>query len=281
MKPFFSIIIPTLNEEKFVCKLLSDLVKQTFPSFEVIIADAQSEDETIAVIKKYEAKLPIRKVFQIPGRNVSRQRNMGARYAQGKYCVFLDADSRIAASFLKKLHTYIQKHTGLLFLPAFCVPKHDPQLSMLVEFTNALVGLSNKIGKPFSTGGSMIVEKNLFFHIGGFPEDVTLSEDHLLVRNAFKHGVHAKLLSSIKVECSLRRFQREGKIEVLYKYIKGTLYFLAKGKVDTQIIKYEMGGHLYNQKSKKVFYDFLRINPQFLLKQFNKTVHSFIRRLDE
>ena len=281
MKPFFSIIIPTLNEEKFVGKLLTDLTKQTHKDFEIILVDAESEDTTIQVVQKFKSFLPLNKIMQISGRNVSRQRNLGAKNAQGAFLVFLDADSRIVASFLSKLFIYIKVHKGLLFLPGFCVSKQDPQLSMLVEFTNALVGLSNKIGKPFSTGGSMIVEKNFFSLIEGFPEDESLSEDHRLVRNAYKHGVNAKLLSSIKVQCSLRRFQREGKLELLYKYIKGTLYFLAKGKVDKKIIKYEMGGHLYNKQSRRVFYSFLRIKPHLLIKKFNKTIYSLIRKFDE
>jgi glycosyltransferase involved in cell wall biosynthesis len=280
MKPFFSIIIPTLNEEKFVGKLLTDLTKQSYKDFEILLVDAKSEDNTIREVKKYKKSLPIRKIIQIGGRNVSRQRNTGAKSAHGSYLVFLDADSRVKNNFLQKLKAYITIHRGLLFIPAFSVSKKDPQLSMVVDFTNALIGLSNKIGKPFSTGGSMILEKNFFFLIGGFPEDVPLSEDHLLVRNAYMFGVNAKFLSTISVKFSLRRFKREGKLEMLYKYVKSTLYFLAKGKVDKQIITYEMGGHLYNKSSKKVFQDLIQISPQQLLKNFNTYIRSFIRGLD-
>jgi len=279
MKPFFTIIIPTLNEEKFVGKLLTDLSKQKYTDFEVIVADALSEDKTIEEVKKYNSLLTISKIIRVKGRNVSKQRNKAAHYARGSFLVFLDADARVRSNFLQKLFSYIKLNKGLLFIPAFSVSKRDPQLSIVVDFANALIGLSNKIGKPFSTGGSMILEKNFFFTIGGFPEDVPLSEDHLLVRNAYKYGVSAKFLSNIKVTFSLRRFKREGKLELLYRYIKSTIYFLAKGKVDKQIITYEMGGHLYNKKSKKVFKDLIKINPQRLLKGFNRNIRSFIRGL--
>ena len=280
MKPFFTIIIPTLNEEKFVGKLLTDLVKQTYKDFEIILIDAQSEDGTILVVKKYTSLLPIKKIIQIRGRNVSKQRNKGAKIARGSYLVFLDADARIRKNFLKKLHSYITIHKGLLFLPGLSSTKQDPQMNVAIDFSNAFVALSNKIGRPFSTGGSMIVEKNFFYLIGGFPEDVTMSEDHLLVHNAYKYGVNARFLSKIKVNFSLRRFKREGKLELLYKYIKSTVYFLAKGKVDKKVIEYEMGGHLYNKTSKKMFGDLIRINPKKLLFKFNKTVKSLLRELE-
>lgn len=282
MKPFFSIIIPTLNEEKFVGKLLGDLTKQKYKDFEVLVVDSLSEDKTIDEVKKYNRIIPIAHIVQIKHRNVSKQRNKGAELAKGAFLVFLDADARIGGTFLTKLYSYISIHKGLLFLPAFSSTKQDPQIAMAMDISNAFISLSNKIGKPFSTGGSMILERNFFFTIGGFPEDVPLSEDHLLVLNAYKYGVSAKFLNpSIKVKFSLRRFNREGKLELLYKYIKSTLYYLAKGKVDKKIIEYEMGGHLYNKKSKKTLQEFLRIKPQLLLKRFNTSVKSFLQELDK
>lgn len=280
MKPYYSIIIPTLNEENFVGKLLSDLVKQTYNDFEIILVDAYSEDTTISVVKGYKTLLPIRKIMKIKGRNVSKQRNEGAKNASGKYLVFLDADARVRSNFLQKLAGYIRVQKGLLFIPAMYVSKRDSQMSMAVDFSNAFVALSSKIGRPFSTGGSMIVEKNFFSHIGGFPEDVTLSEDHLLVHNAHKQGVTARFLTSIKVSFSMRRFKREGKLTLLFKYIKSTIYFLAKGKVDRQIIEYEMGGHLYRKQSKQALQEFLRISPNILLKRFNRAVASFLRKIE-
>jgi len=47
-KPFFSIIIPALNEEKYLPHLLDDLTKQTFRDFEVILVDGNSSDATVA-----------------------------------------------------------------------------------------------------------------------------------------------------------------------------------------------------------------------------------------
>jgi len=280
MKPFFTIIIPTLNEEKFVGKLLTDLVKQTYNDFEIILVDARSEDMTVSVVKKYIPHLPIKRIIQTKGRNVSKQRNAGAKIAHGSYLVFLDADARIRSNFFKNLHLYITTYKGLLFLPGLSSTKQDPQINVAIDFSNAFVALSHKIGRPFSTGGSMIVEKNFFYLIGGFPEDVTMSEDHLLVHNAYKYGVNARFLSKIKVNFSLRRFKREGKLKLLYKYIKSTLYFLAKGKVDKKVIEYEMGGQLYNKTSKKMFSDLIRINPKKLLFRFNKTVKSLLRELE-
>jgi len=280
MKPFFTVIIPTLNEEKFVGKLLNDLSKQPLKNFEVIVIDAHSEDKTIHEVKRYKNSLPTLKIISFRERHVAKQRNGAAEKAKGSYIVFLDADARIKSTFLAKLKTYIDKNKGLLFLPKFANDNNDPQMVIAMDVSNAFVELANKLGRPFSTGGSMIVEKHFFYHIGGFPEDVPLSEDHLLVKNAYKHGVSAKFLPTISVQFSLRRFTREGKLNIFIKYIKSTIYYLVKGKVDKKIIEYEMGGHLYNKKSKKVFFDLMKLNPQKLLKEFNTNIRTFVRGLD-
>ncbi|MFH1244651.1 MAG: glycosyltransferase, partial [bacterium] len=52
-KPFFSLIIPALNEAKYLPLLLDDLSKQTFLDFEVIVVDGNSDDQTVAKAKSF------------------------------------------------------------------------------------------------------------------------------------------------------------------------------------------------------------------------------------
>ena len=93
-KPFFSIVIPTLNEESSLPKLLSDLSLQTFKNFEVIIVDGNSEDKTIIKSKYYSKQFISLTIITSKTRNVSTQRNKGGKIAIGKYIVFMDADER-------------------------------------------------------------------------------------------------------------------------------------------------------------------------------------------
>ena len=52
-----SIIIPTLNEEDYLPKLLDSITNQTFKDYEIIIADAGSKDETINIAQSYRCKM--------------------------------------------------------------------------------------------------------------------------------------------------------------------------------------------------------------------------------
>ena len=63
MKRNFSVIIPTLNEERYLQKLLQDLTKQQDKNFEVVIVDGNSEDNTQGVAQDFEDKLVIKVIF--------------------------------------------------------------------------------------------------------------------------------------------------------------------------------------------------------------------------
>jgi len=252
MKPFFSIIIPTLNEERFVGRILKDIAGQTFNDFEVILVDGSSTDKTREVAASFSQNYQMQ-VHKVVKRNVSYQRNTGAVKAQGAYLIFLDADTHIRKNFLHKLSVFIKKYKGLLFIPAIFPEKKDSQMKVVFDLINTTIKISQSLPKPFSSGGSMIVERNFFHLIGGFDEKVFMSEDHQLIQTAYKYGVHARFLESIQVMFSLRRMEREGKMKLLYKTVVNTIHFIANGTVKKHIIEYEMGGHLYKKGKSTAF----------------------------
>lgn len=244
MKNYFSVIIPTLNEEKYLPKLLGDLTKQGSDIFEVIVVDGNSDDETKKNSKLFSKKLNL-SFYDNLKRNVAYQRNLGASKAGGEYLIFLDADTRIKPNFIKKLKLEIEKKKGLLFLPALIPEKNNYQDKLMFNITNSLVDLSQKIGKPFSSGGSMIVQKEFFKIIGGFNEKLFISEDHELIQRAFKYGVNAKLLMNVKIKFCIRRMEKEGRLKYLLKYLVAAVETFNKGGIEKKIFNYEMGGAGY------------------------------------
>jgi len=271
MKPYFTVIIPTLNEEGYIGSLLSDLNKQKYTDFEVIIIDGNSDDKTKNVARNCRRSFPL--IFhRVTKRQVSFQRNKGSELAHGSYLIFLDADVHIQRAFLQNIYHQIQKQKGLFFIPEIVPSVRDPQIKMIFEGVNAAIRMSQTLGKPFSSGGSMIIERHFFYRLGGFSEKAFMSEDHQLVQEAYRYGVHAKFSPNIKLSFSLRRFNKEGKFKVLYKYVVNTIHFLSKGKVDKKICEYEMGGHLYKGDKKKrfVFEDIIKVP----LKQFRAAFYD-------
>lgn len=268
---FFSVIIPTLNEEKYLPKLLSDLEKQKYDDFEVIICDGFSQDKTEKIVRQSQLKKLF--FFQTHLKNVATQRNFGAKKASGKYLIFLDADSRISPSFLKKIDRFIKKNPGLFFIPYLKPERKYKMYQPFFEIANKLVELSQGINKKFSLGGSMIIEKNFFYLIGGFNENLFLAEDHNLIEKAGEWGVKAKFIPSVKLVFSLRRMEREGQLKFFYKYFIATARRLILNEdFKKKIFEYEMGGHLYQEKVKK--------HKNYLAKYILKISRSIRKLLD-
>ncbi len=56
--PFISVIVPCLNEERFISKCLDSILKQDYPKerLEVLIVDGMSKDRTREIVKQYITK---------------------------------------------------------------------------------------------------------------------------------------------------------------------------------------------------------------------------------
>lgn len=275
MKPFFSVIIPTLNEENYLPKLLNDLSKQTEKDFEVLVTDGNSKDKTEKVVNNFKKKLNI-KFYQTKLINVAKQRNYGAIHSEGKYLIFIDADTRIRPSFVKKSSKIIFKHKGLVFIPYLLSEKKDEEYQILIDISNFLVEFSQYLSKKFSLGGSMIFEKNFFQMIGGFDSKLYLSEDHELIQRIFEWGVTPKFMKDNKITVSLRRWKKEGNLKIIYKYFIVTAYRLFGSEIKNKIIDYKMGGGEYNKIKKLETKKTVFINYKKIFNQIKKVLQSLI-----
>ena len=101
-----SIIIPTLNEEKYLPVLLESIKKQKFEGdYELIVADAGSQDKTVEIARNFGGKI-------VPGGLPAKGRNQGAAEARGDLFLFLKKTllrrlfSRITCHRRREQHSY-------------------------------------------------------------------------------------------------------------------------------------------------------------------------------
>ena len=274
---FFSVVIPTLNEENYLPKLLSDFAKQRRKNFEVIVVDASSDDKTKEKALKFSKHFPL-EFIDGEKQNVSFQRNLGAQKANGEFLLFLDADCRVNTMFSRNLYIDIFKKKGLLFLPTLITEERSRKNRVLFKLINSVIELSQSLTKPLSPGGSIFIAKKLFLDLNGFKENLYISEDHNLIQRARKLGAKAKILKDIKVVFSLRRVKKEGQVVVLYKYLLALVYMLVNGEITSKIFMYEMGGGRYKNLKLKEKWS-LRKDAVKLQKILRKTSASLVDSL--
>lgn len=85
-KPFFSIVVVSLNAETTIAKTINTVLKQTCDDYEIIVKDGLSKDNTIKNIPQSE-KI---KLYEKADKSIYDAMNQGIEYANGKFICFLN-----------------------------------------------------------------------------------------------------------------------------------------------------------------------------------------------
>ena len=103
-----SVIIPVYNGANYITQQLDALAAQTGnPSFEVLVCDNGSTDDTRAVVESYNASYPLRVVDASQRAGASHARNMGAVQAMGDVLIFCDGDDLVEPDWVAS-HLHVQ-----------------------------------------------------------------------------------------------------------------------------------------------------------------------------
>ncbi len=89
-----AVLLATYNGEKYLSELLDSLLKQTYPNLKIYIHDDGSHDDTVSVIREYQAKNPCKiQVFDYPPTGSSCANFMSMlKYVNEPYVMFCDQD---------------------------------------------------------------------------------------------------------------------------------------------------------------------------------------------
>ena len=103
-KPYFSIIIPMYNSEKYIKICVDSILNQTFKDFEIIIVDDVSTDDSYKICSElYGDNEKIILLCQEKNQGPGMARNRGMKIARGEYIFFVDSDDAIVPDALEKL----------------------------------------------------------------------------------------------------------------------------------------------------------------------------------
>jgi GT2 family glycosyltransferase len=121
--PLVSVVLPVRNEGAHLGAVLADLLGQVLPegSFEVLVVDGMSTDDTVAVAQAAAEHDPRVRVLTNPGRLSSAARAIGSREARGEYVAFVDGHCRIPSPRLLADMVDLFRRTG-----AACLARPQP-----------------------------------------------------------------------------------------------------------------------------------------------------------
>lgn len=246
----YSVIIPTLNEEKFLPRLLQSISDIPRQDVEVIVVDGHSQDKTVAQARLFAGKLKLT-VLDCDPPGLPKQRNMGARHAAGEWLLFIDADSIVLPYFFDRLDEYISRHRPKLFT-TWCRPDTEENGDAVVTLlANLMYEGAIRIKRPVAPGPLACVRRDVFERVKGYDESLAWGEDYDFSNRIFKLGIPMHMIRETLYVFSLRRFRHEKKLKLVSMYTKVTFSILFTGKAPRSVPGYIMGGHWYGHKKSR------------------------------
>lgn len=111
-KPFFSILIPVYNVEKYLSACLESVLHQTFTDYEVVLIDDGSTDRSKDICDQYKNKYPeYIKTIHKKNEGLISARREGLKVSTGDYIVFIDSDDYVRHDMLERLYLTINRQS--------------------------------------------------------------------------------------------------------------------------------------------------------------------------
>ncbi|MBI4053006.1 MAG: glycosyltransferase [Candidatus Diapherotrites archaeon] len=219
-KPVVSVIIPTLNEAKFIERCISSFQTQSVPrhDFEIIVSDSSSNDNTAEIARKIADRVVVCERM-----SATHGRNEGAKLASGKFLVFVDADTVVGKHFIEGVVWALEKGIAATG-PIFALEKDSLRMRLFLQYWSFQSLVSTAIGFPIFPGFNFAVRRNVFEKAGGFQEKRTGEDIDLSLRLA-RLG-KTVFSENMVVFTSTRRLKEQGIIK--YAFNGFTYIFFGK-----------------------------------------------------
>ena len=173
-----SVIIPTLNEQDYICGIIQHLRNTAGENaIEIIVSDGGSSDLTVAEATRAGAD----RVLRSRAKGRSAQMNYGASLAKGDILYFLHADTFPPADFASQIQGAIKRnYSAGCFRLSFDHPHW---------FLEANCWFTRFDFDAFRFGDqSLFIEADMFHRSGGFCEKHTVLEDQEIIRRVKKNA---------------------------------------------------------------------------------------------
>lgn len=196
-----TVIVPVYNGEMHIARCLEGLRVSEYSSFEVIVVDDCSTDDTELIVERY----PVRCVRTPRTLGPAGARNMGIGYAEASIVVFVDADVVLPSNALGIIAKEFDRDPQMaaMFGSYDEEPASDDFCSQYKNLMHSYVHRKSKERATTFWAGCGAVRKEIFVRVGGFDfiryrrpsiEDIELG--HRLVRS----GHHIQLNKQLQVK---------------------------------------------------------------------------------
>ena len=186
-QPLVSIVMPLWNRATVVRAAIQSVQAQSHRSWELIVVDDGSTDDSVAVVTGMAAFDERIVVVQEQHRGAPAARNSGLTRARGRYVAFLDTDNQWRPDYLHVMLTELESHPDWgMAHAALRASKDGEEYYRAFEGTHRHLLVSNHVDLNV-----LVVRRELVEAVGGFDETLRRGVDYdLLLKLARTTGLH-------------------------------------------------------------------------------------------
>ncbi|MDO4197278.1 MAG: glycosyltransferase family 2 protein [Prevotellaceae bacterium] len=194
-----AVVIPTLNEERFIEGCLQSVMKQTFPfeEMDVMVVDGGSKDKTRDIVNSISEKHPNVRLLPNPGKIQSIAFNIGVKESTAPYIVRLDAHASYCKEYIETCVKHLMEdptvgNSGGVWDIQPQRPELVPEASAILNQVKfGIGGASYRVGAaegyadevPFGSYPREVIDE-----VGGMREDLARGEDNEFYSRIKKAG---------------------------------------------------------------------------------------------
>ncbi len=202
-----SVVIPALNEEKYLPDCLKSLRNQDYTgSYEIIIADNGSTDNTIRIAQDFQAR-----VVPCPEKkNVFYARQIGADAAQGDIIAQADADTLYPRNWLSRIADRFEKHPEMVAVTGRYVYTEPPWWAVVEYVIRTLTNMWTVpiLGRPWVVSGATFAfRREIFVKLGGY-HDIVYAPDQWGIASRLNRAGKVAFDSKLRVITSPRSVKK-------------------------------------------------------------------------
>ena len=199
-KPFISVITPVRNGAETIQRTIDSIRKQSYKSFEYIIVDGLSNDNTEQIIMQNESFVDI--YIKEEDEGIYDAMNKGIELANGEYISIINSDDYLSPDAFKKIHdlSLLNKKNIVFYSDMIILNKYTKKriISKGNISKKSIYDSSLKINHP-----TVFVPRSIYKKYGLFDKQFKCSADRELIMRLLFKKVKFQKLNSVLASFSL------------------------------------------------------------------------------
>jgi len=181
--PVISVLISAYNAERFIRQSVQSILDQTYRSFELLITDDGSSDNTLAILEEFRDERI--RLFRQSNKGLTQSLNQMLESARGEYIARQDADDYSAPNRFDKEVEFLDANPAIALVGTWAMQVDDDnrEIYRFSAETNPLTLSQLLVEENPFVHGSWLTRKSVLKELKGYREEFQCSQDYdLLLR---------------------------------------------------------------------------------------------------